>query len=165
MKTTNLTTYNLLGIFPKGVVLNKKAGYKKSTISIRLEPLTDKQEDYINNNKNIWSEGKFIRDDGVKFAANNILLYGEAELNNREFIDCIRNLDIINSEDNPWYRTDVNFTTGVVDREKVRKWSFTTNPLTWFEYNYMLIGRPDKIIIYECPSNFKREPNFKTDKL
>ena len=39
MKTTNLTTYNLLGMFPKGVVLNKKAGYKKSTISIRLEPL------------------------------------------------------------------------------------------------------------------------------
>ena len=30
MKTTNLTTYNLLGMFPKGVVLNKKAGYKKS---------------------------------------------------------------------------------------------------------------------------------------
>ena len=34
-----------------------------------------------------------------------------------------------------------------------------------FEYNYMLIGRPNKIIIYECPSSFKREPNFKTDKL
>ena len=37
MKTTNLTTYNLLGMFPKGVVLNKKAGYKKSTIYIRIK--------------------------------------------------------------------------------------------------------------------------------
>ena len=164
MKTiTNI--YNLLGLFPNGVALNKKPGIKKTTISIRLEPLTEEQESFIDNHKNVWTNGKYIRDDGVEFAGNNILLYGDVELNNREFIDCIRNLDIINSEDNPWYRTDVNFTTGVVDREKVRKWSFTTNPLTWFEYNYMLIGRPNKIIIYECPSSFKREPNFKTDKL
>ena len=164
MKTiTNI--YNLLGLFPNGVALNKKPGIKKTTISIRLEPLTEEQESFIDNHKNVWTNGKYIRDDGVEFAGNNILLYGDVELNNREFIDYIRNLDIINSEDNPWYRTDVNFTTGVVDREKVRKWSFTTNPLTWFEYNYMLIGRPNKIIIYECPSSFKREPNFKTDKL
>ena len=164
MKTiTNI--YNLLGLFPNGVALNKKPGIKKTTISIRLEPLTEEQESFIDNHKNVWTNGKYIRNDGVEFAGNNILLYGDVELNNREFIDYIRNLDIINSEDNPWYRTDVNFTTGVVDREKVRKWSFTTNPLTWFEYNYMLIGRPNKIIIYECPSSFKREPNFKTDKL
>ena len=164
MKTTT-NTYNLLGLLPNGIVLNRKPWIKKTTISIRLEPLTEEQESFIDNHKNVWTNGKYIRNDGVEFAGNNILLYGDVELNNREFIDCIRNLDIINSEDNPWYRTDVNFTTGVVDREKVRKWSFTTNPLTWFEYNYMLIGRPDKIIIYECPSNFKREPNFKTDKL
>ena len=160
MKTTP-NTYNLLGLFPNGVVLNKKPWIKKTTISIRLEPLTEEQESFIDNHKNVWTNGKYIRDDGVEFAGNNILLYGDVELNNREFIDYIRNLDIINSEDNPWYRTDVNFTTGVVDKEKVRKWSFTTNPLTWFEYNYMLIGRPNKIIIYECPSNFKREPDFK----
>lgn len=164
MKTTT-NTYNLLGLFSNGVALNRKPWIKKTTISIRLEPLTEEQESFINNHKNVWTNGKYIRNDGVEFAGNNILLYGDVELNNREFIDCIRNLDIINSEDNPWYRTDVNFTTGVVDREKVRKWSFTTNPLTWFEYNYMLIGRPNKIIIYECPSSFKREPNFKTDKL
>lgn len=164
MKTTT-NTYNLLGLSPNGVALNRKPWIKKTTISIRLEPLTEEQESFINNHKNVWTNGKYIRNDGVEFAGNNILLYGDVELNNREFIDCIRNLDIINSEDNPWYRTDVNFTTGVVDREKVRKWSFTTNPLTWFEYNYMLIGRPNKIIIYECPSSFKREPNFKTDKL
>lgn len=164
MKTTT-NIYNLLGLFPNGVALNRKPWIKKTTISIRLEPLTEEQESFINNHKNVWTNGKYIRNDGVEFAGNNILLYGDVELNNREFIDCIRNLDIINSEDNPWYRTDVNFTTGVVDREKVRKWSFTTNPLTWFEYNYMLIGRPNKIIIYECPSSFKREPNFKTDKL
>lgn len=164
MKTTT-NTYNLLSLFPNGVALNRKPWIKKTTISIRLEPLTEEQESFINNHKNVWTNGKYIRNDGVEFAGNNILLYGDVELNNREFIDCIRNLDIINSEDNPWYRTDVNFTTGVVDREKVRKWSFTTNPLTWFEYNYMLIGRPNKIIIYECPSSFKREPNFKTDKL
>ena len=164
MKTT-MNTYNLLGLFPNGVALNRKPGIKKTTISIRLEPLTEEQESFIDNHKNVWTNGKYIRNDGVEFAGNNILLYGDVELNNREFIDCIRNLDIINSEDNPWYRTDVNFTTGVVDREKVRKWSFTTNPLTWFEYNYMLIGRPNKIIIYECPNSFKREPNFKTDKL
>lgn len=164
MKTTT-NTYNLLGLFPNGVALNRKLWIKKTTISIRLEPLTEEQESFIDNHKNVWTNGKYIRDDGVEFAGNNILLYGDVELNNREFIDCIRNLDIINSEDNPWYRTDVNFTTGVVDREKVRKWSFTTNPLTWFEYNYMLIGRPNKIIIYECPSSFKREPNFKIDKL
>lgn len=164
MKTTT-NAYNLLGLFPNGVALNRKPWIKKTTISIRLEPLTEEQESFINNHKNVWTNGKYIRNDGVEFAGNNILLYGDVELNNREFIDCIRNLDIINSEDNPWYRTDVNFTTGVVDREKIRKWSFTTNPLTWFEYNYMLIGRPNKIIIYECPSSFKREPNFKTDKL
>ena len=159
MKTTNLTTYNLLGMFPKGVVLNKKAGYKKSTISIRLEPLTDEQEDYINNNKNIWSEGKFIRDDGVEFAANNILLYGEVELNNREFIDFINKLDII-PEDNSWYRTKVDLKTGKVSKQEVRLQSQTFNNFTWFEYNYMLIGRPNKIIIYECPDIHRRVPQF-----
>lgn len=159
MKTTNLTTYNLLGMFPKGVVLNKKAGYKKSIISIRLEPLTDEQEDYINNNKNIWSEGKFIRDDGVEFAANNILLYGEAELNNREFIDFINKLDII-PEDNSWYRTKVDLKTGKVSKQEVRLQSQTFNNFTWFEYNYMLIGRPNKIIIYECPDIHRRVPQF-----
>lgn len=159
MKTTNLTTYNLLGMFPKGVVLNKKAGYKKSTISIRLEPLTDEQEDYINNNKNIWSEGKFIRDDCVEFAANNILLYGEAELNNREFIDFINKLDII-PEDNSWYRTKVDLKTGKVSKQEVRLQSQTFNNFTWFEYNYMLIGRPNKIIIYECPDIHRRVPQF-----
>ena len=159
MKTTNLTTYNLLGMFPKGVVLNKKAGYKKSTISIRLEPLTDEQEDYINNNKNIWSEGKFIRDDGVEFAANNILLSGEAELNNREFIDFRNKLDII-PEDNSWYRTKVDLKTGKVSKQEVRLQSQTFNNFTWFEYNYMLIGRPNKIIIYECPDIHRRVPQF-----
>lgn len=159
MKTTNLTTYNLLGMFPKGVVLNKKAGYKKSTISIRLEPLTDEQEDYINNNKNIWSEGKFIRDDGVEFTANNILLYGEAELNNREFIDFINKLDII-PEDNSWYRTKVDLKTGKVSKQEVRLQSQTFNNFTWFEYNYMLIGRPNKIIIYECTDIHRRVPQF-----
>ena len=157
MKTTNLTTYNLLGMFPKGVVLNKKAGYKKSTISIRLEPLTDEQEDYINNNKNIWSEGKFIRDDGVEFAANNILLYGEAELNNREFIDFINKLDISKGSISFSFR---DLKTGKVSKQEVRLQSQTFNNFTWFEYNYMLIGRPNKIIIYECPDIHRRVPQF-----
>ena len=163
MKTTT-NTYNLLGLFPNGVALNRKPWIKKTTISIRLEPLTEEQESFINNHKNVWTNGKYIRNDGVEFAGNNILLYGDVELNNREFIDFINKLDII-PEDNSWYRTKVDLKTGKVSKQEVRLQSQTFNNFTWFEYNYMLIGRPNKIIIYECPSSFKREPNFKTDKL
>ena len=94
-----------------------------------------------------------------EFAANNILLYGEAELNNREFIDFINKLDII-PEDNSWYRTKVDLKTGKVSKQEVRLQSQTFNNFTWFEYNYMLIGRPNKIIIYECPDIYRRVPQF-----
>ena len=50
--------------------------------------------------------------------------------------------------------------TGKVSKQEVRLQSQTFNNFTWFEYNYMLIGRPNKIIIYECPDIHRRVPQF-----
>lgn len=152
--------YNLLGIKPNGVTIARRKGYKGNRIYIRMEKLTDEQEEFINSHKNVFERGKFIRDDGVQFAGSSILLYGDTnDINTDKIIDLVRQFNFID-EGHAWIKTKVNFDTGKISSKDIKIECEVFDAYEWFLYNYLLIGKPNKIIIYECPKGYERKPSF-----
>lgn len=86
----------------------------------------------------------------------HILLYGRVDFNNDDDIDYFYNYytsliddNIFNCKNKIYSNVDLN--TGIVTKKdgyfkKYDTWDF----IKWIKYNYMLIGKPSRILIYKA---------------
>lgn len=133
---------NLLGIRNKATLCRiKQMGNLVYTV---LRPITKEQEEEIDEKEEINFDGTIINKD-------NIYCYGQFDINNKEDINYIKKFNIINLDDNNPIYTNYDFNKGIVSVEgNVIKTSECYNPIEWFKYKYLLIGKPERIIVYKC---------------
>ena len=137
---------NIMGI-RSSVILNRfKSNY------LVMESITKEQEEEIDLSGELYDEMFFIKDNKYRIHARDIFLYGEININNKEDLMLINKSDIITQEVNIAANIPSNFdyNTGDVysNNEDIFKTHDTWNKIDWFKFNYCLIGKPERIIIY-----------------
>ena len=137
---------NIMGI-RSSVILNRfKSNY------LVMESITKEQEEEIDLSGELYDEMFFIKDNKYRIPARDIFLYGEININNKEDLMLINKSDIITQEVNIAANIPSNFdyNTGDVysNNEDIFKTHDTWNKIDWFKFNYCLIGKPERIIIY-----------------
>lgn len=139
--------YNILGT-KKRVRLNRS-----NDSYMFMEAISDEDEKLIDESKEEFSTVRFVNSVGCTIAPNDIFLYGEVDLTNEEDIRLIKKHDIITNE---VYEASIVYSTfdydeGTItsERDGSYKWYHTWNKLLWFKYNYCLLGKPKKVIIYK----------------
>lgn len=141
-------TIKLLGIREKTSLC--RISKLKDNYTILLRILTKDEEKEIDDNQRIII-------DNVAISKDNILCYGEINLDVEDDYRFIENLNLINDSDiGNCIPSSIDWNKGVAYTDtNVLRYVPTWDIMKWFEYNYMLIGRPKRIIIYKVKSGHK----------
>ena len=159
---------NIMGI-RSSVILNRfKSNY------LVMEAITKEQEEEIDLSGELYDEMFFIKNNKYRIPARDIFLYGEINIDNKEDLMLINKSDIITQEVNMAANipSNFNYETGEVysNKEGIYKTHDTWNKIDWFKFNYCLIGKPERIIIYRInkmyvPKNRSTRGNINVSEL
>lgn len=152
---------NIMGI-RRRIVLNHSDKHGK----IILQVLTDKEEEQIDNSIIKYGELTYLLDNKIKVRAKDIYLYGDINLTNQEDNKLLEKFNKIicdeYAESNFIY-SNVDYKTGRVysDERGIYLGYTCMNWNKWFNFNYLLLGKPKKIIIYNISKNIiKHDVNW-----
>lgn len=117
-----------------------------------MEAITEKEEQRIDKSAKYYGEIRYVKNDDIIISAKHIYLYGEVDFNNEDDLANIEKFDLIDNDIEARNLIYANF-----DFEKgcfttvngIAKTYTTWNPILWFMYNYVLIGKPQRIIVYK----------------
>lgn len=133
---------NLLGIRKKAMLSRIKT--MGDYIYTVMQEITEQQEQEIDDLESVSLDGKVISKD-------DIYCYGIIDINNEEDVRYLKKFNIINLDAENNIHTGYNYEKGnVLIEGNIAKMSSTWNVIEWFKYNYVLIGKPKRIIIYKC---------------
>lgn len=136
---------NLLGIRKKAILCRTKVG--GNSIYTVMRPITKEQEKELDDNERLII-------DNITISKDNIYCYGEFDVNNDEDLNYIKKFNIINLDEENSIHSNLDFETGEVTIEgNLAKIYCCYDPIKWFKYQYLLIGKPNRIIIYKCPKH------------
>lgn len=125
-----------------------------------MEAITEQEEQRIDNAPKYYGEIRHVRSDSYIIPAKDIYLYGEVDFNNDDDIDNIERFNLINMDLNAcnWIYSNFNFKEGYFTTiDGIAKGYPTWNALKWFMYKYVLLGKPQRIIVYKCPIVMKKK--------
>lgn len=139
--------YNLFGTKRITILCRtKELGQESKIIMI---PISEEDENRIDKEK-VYK----IKNETNSYLVENknILIYGEVSLNEDD-INVLDRLNIIPEEGGVIY-SNLDLKTGelIVEGDYPKEYP-TFDPVLWFEYNYMLLGNPNRILIFKCPKN------------
>lgn len=152
---------NIMGI-KRRVVLN----HSDKSSKIVLQVLTDSEEEQIDNSILKYGELTYLLDDKIKIRAKDIYLYGDINLENQDDIKLLEKFNKIICDEyavSNFIYSDVNYKTGRVysDDRGIYLGYTCMNWNKWFNFNYLLLGKPKKIIIYSVSKNLiKNDVNW-----
>lgn len=115
-----------------------------------MKSISEIEEQKIDNSIKYYNTIRYIEDNGNIVPAKDIYLYGEVDFDNEEDIDNIEKFNLINTlSSHNWMYSNFNFEKGCFTTiNGISKGCFTNDALVWFMYNYVLIGKPKRIIVY-----------------
>lgn len=131
---------NLLGIRKKAILCHFEDFKHRQDVCV-LETIDENKELEIDKTK------KYKNNEGITIDANSIYFYGDIDINNEKDIELIYHKNLI--DDNAIIRSDFNYEKGIHYVSDVVRESPISDPLKWFKYNYCLIGKPNKVIVYK----------------
>lgn len=152
---------NIMGIRQR-IILNHSDKHGK----IVLQVLTDKEEEQIDNSIIKYGELTYLLDNKIKIRAKDIYLYGDINLTNQEDVKLLEKFNKIICDEyaaNNFIYSNVDYKTGIVysDERGVYLGYACMNWNKWFNFNYLLLGKPKKIIIYSISKNLiKNDVNW-----
>lgn len=133
---------NLNGIRKK--IILSTFNDKGIMVKVIMMPITEKQEAEIDKELCFKINGTVIQ-------KGQIYVYGEVNFSEDD-LNKIDRIGIIVPEDGGWIYSNLDLNTGEVTIENnTPKMYPTFDPITWFEYNHLLLGKPKRIIIFKCP--------------
>ena len=143
---------NIMGIRSK-VILNRLGiNY------LVMEKLSDRDNELLDASMELDTQPNFLIDGKYFVPKRDIFLYGEIDLNNSDDLELIKDTDIMTDEINQASNipSDFDYETGDVyaNNEGIYKCHDTWNKLDWFKFNYCLLGKPSKIIIYKINKQY-----------
>lgn len=133
-------------------------GIRKQTILCHFEKICDlavMKEITETDEKNIDKRLRF--NTGTQFIERDkIILYGEIDFNNKNDVKLIKNKNLIFPEivSNIVYST-FDYKSGIATSiNNVYKMTIEVDPVKWFMYNYCLIGKPKRVIVYKTTKSY-----------
>ena len=133
---------NLLGIRKKAILCRIKT--LGNFIYTVMRPITEEQEKELDDMEKITI-------DGITIDKDNIYCYGQFDINNEEDLNYIKKFNIINLEADNAVHSNINYEDGTVTIEgNIAKTYSCYDVVKWFKYQYLLIGKPNRIIVYKC---------------
>lgn len=137
-----MKTINVNGLRKK--IILSTFNDKGIVTKLMMMPISKEQEDEIDNNLSLKINEIIIK-------KNQISVYGEVNFS-KDDLNKIDKITNIVPEDGGWLYSNLDLETGDVTLEgNTPKMYPTFDPVTWFEYNYLLLGKPERIIIFKCP--------------
>jgi hypothetical protein len=131
---------------------------RKQTILCHFEKICDlavMKEITETDEKNIDKGLRF--NTGTQFIERDkIILYGEIDFNNKNDVKLIKNKNLMFPEivSNIVYST-FDYKSGIATPiNNVYKMTIEVDPVKWFMYNYCLIGKPKRVIVYKTTKNY-----------
>lgn len=136
---------NIMGI-RSSVILNKfESNY------LVMEAITEEQENAIDVSAEMGDEMYFMKGKH-RIPARDIFLYGSININNKEDLMLLKDYDIITPNVNQAANipSNLDYETGYIysNNEDVFKFHDTWDKIEWFKFNHVLLGKPDRVIIY-----------------
>lgn len=133
-------------------------GIRKQTILCHFEKICDlavMKEITETDEKNIDKGLRF--NTGTQFIERDkIILYGEIDFNNKNDVELIKNKKLMFPEivSNIVYST-FDYKSGIATSiNNVYKMTIEADPVKWFMYNYCLIGKPKRAIVYKTTKSY-----------
>jgi len=86
----------------------------------------------------------------------HIYFYGDIDLTKKDDIDHIRNYNIIQADHLGMVYSNFDYESGTyeqsnifngVEYEPQSLWGPCIDPLLWFKYNHVLLGKPNKVVV------------------
>ena len=138
---------NLLGIRKRAMLLHSKTPHGiELTI---MEPITEDEEIRIDKSSDYFGEIQHQSKHGT-IRQRDIYLYGVIDFNSEEDLKIIKRFNLVDPDLESFIYTNFNYDKGVTTTtEGVTKISPCIDPIEWFKYNYCLIGKPKRIIVYK----------------
>ena len=141
---------NLLGI-RQSMILCRIELIKGKLSGVYMESITEEQEARIDKSAKYYGEIRYERTDGVIVDAKSIYLYGEVNFEDENDLYQIERFNLIDSDGNHIYN-NFDYDKGCFTTiDGYAKTYPTWNPITWFKYCHCLIGKPQRIIVYQNP--------------
>lgn len=136
------------------MILCRSELIKGKPSSIVMEAISEAQENRIDNSSKYFGEIRYERNDKVIIPAKDIYLYGEVDFNNEEDIKNIERFNLIDKEDSGnWIYSNFNYEKGCYTSIDGHAKGYNTwDCIKWFKYCYVLLGKPQRIIVYKCPN-------------
>lgn len=137
--------YNLLGLRKTTILFLSRIGDKISSETIMRELTPELEEQCEDDNLS------YVHlNDKVSINKNNIIVFGELDLNDPNDIESIKEYCYIPEDYDAHILSNFNYKDGTYTTiDGIAKSYITYNPVLWFKYNHCLIGKPKKILIYK----------------
>lgn len=137
-----MKTLKLNGIRKRAILCRSNDVIKTVVVMISI---TEEQEKEIDDNG-------YIDINNLKVAANNIYCYGNIDINNDDDAEAIIKFDLIGKgDDDNYVYSGYDYEKGIVKFDgNVAKMHPISDRIEWFKYNYLLIGKPERVLIYKC---------------
>lgn len=114
----------------------------------------DNIEELIAHKRHIYFKNVF----GEIVDENNILTYGEINLNKSADIETIKDLKLINQDYGNWIPTTFNYEEATVTTKNGIIKEYTTyNSVLNFKYCHCKLGKPKRVIIYNVIGKTKKD--------
>lgn len=140
-----LQEINLLGIRKQAILCH----FEKICDLAVMKEITEADEKNIDKGLRFNTGTQFIERD-------KIILYGEIDFNNKDDIKLIKSKNLMFPEivSNIIYSI-FDYKSGIVTSiNNVYKMTIEVDPVKWFMYNYCLIGKPKRIIVYKTTKSY-----------
>lgn len=133
---------NLNGIREKAILCRTK-GIVEDNFTV-MRAIDEHQEKELDKYEQTVINGKTI-------SRKSIYVYGEVNPDSKDDIELINKLHLMDDSDKGnTMHSGFKFATGEVEYEDNVKYRITWDCIEWFKYNYCLIGKPQRVVIYEC---------------
>jgi hypothetical protein len=140
-----LQEINLLGTRKQAILCH----FEKICDLAVMKEITETDEKNIDKGLRFNTGTQFIERD-------KIILYGEIDFNNKDDIKLIKSKNLMFPEivSNIIYST-FDYKSGIATSiNNVYKMTIEVDPVKWFMYNYCLIGKPKRIIVYKTTKSY-----------
>ena len=130
----------------------------KKEYGVFMEIISEKTEKELDRQMNIYNSFTYNNLHGKQIKSSSVYLYGEVNLDSKKDINYL--LKFKNAILNPFdsgncYYTSFDYETGEIQYNEQKQAylcvNFIDDYLKWFKYNYCIIGKPKRIIIYKYP--------------
>ena len=130
----------------------------KRDYGVFMEIISEKTEKELDRQMNIHNSFNYVNLHGSQIKSSAVYLYGEVDLNNEKdikYLSRYKNAILNPFYSGNWYYTSFNYETGEIQYDENKKAylgiNFIADYLKWFKFNYCIIGKPKRIIIYKHP--------------